>query len=61
MDALKMAVIYVTPFLLIGIVTRIVVGRWMRQDVDLSEIQSQAGPNRRKRKLFLLGIWRTED
>ena len=28
---------------------------------DLTDMQSQAGPNRRKHKAFLLGAWRNED
>ena len=30
------------------------------RDLDLSEIQSQAGPRRGKRRVFLLGFWRDE-
>jgi hypothetical protein len=34
---------------------------WLkRRAVDLTDVQSQAGPNRRLRKVFLLGSWRTE-
>jgi hypothetical protein len=32
-----------------------------RNGVELSDVQRQAGPNRGKRKLFLLGIWRSEE
>jgi hypothetical protein len=28
--------------------------------VELSDVQAQAGQNRGKRKLFLLGFWRSE-
>jgi len=31
-----------------------------RYAVDLPEVQKHAGPNRRPRRLFLLGGWRTE-
>jgi hypothetical protein len=32
-----------------------------RNGVELSDVQRQAGPNRAKRKLFLLGVWRSEE
>jgi hypothetical protein len=58
MRALATGLIYFGLFLAIGIAVR----RWMRRrDVDLSDVQKQAGPNRRPRKVFLLGIWRRED
>jgi hypothetical protein len=48
----------VVPFVVIGIAIRL----WMkRKGVDLDEVQSQAGPNRRPRKLYLLGFWREEE
>lgn len=58
MDALVVFLIYVVPFLTLGMV-----GRWWvrRKGVDLEEVQAQAGPNRRKRRLFFLGIWRWEE
>jgi hypothetical protein len=31
-----------------------------RRNLDLSEIQAQAGPRRGKRRVFLLGFWRDE-
>jgi hypothetical protein len=31
-----------------------------RRNVDLADIQAQAGPNRRKRPMFLLGFWRED-
>lgn len=58
MRALVTGLIYFGLFLAIGFAVR----RWMRRrDVDLSDVQKQAGPNRRPRKVFLLGIWRRED
>ena len=58
MRALATGLIYFGLFLAIGIAVR----RWMRRrDVDLSDVQKQAGPNRRPRKVFLLGAWRRED
>jgi hypothetical protein len=57
MRALEVFVIYVAPFLIIGIATKILM---KRRGVDLSDIQAQAGPNRRARKVFLLGAWRNE-
>lgn len=62
MHALWTAVIYFGSFLIIGLGAKIALRRWAQQhDVDLADIQAQAGPNRRKRRVFLLGIWRTED
>ena len=58
MRALATGLIYFGLFLAIGLAVR----RWMRRrDVDLSDVQKQAGPNRRPRKVFLLGVWRRED
>ena len=58
MDALVTLLIYVTPFLAIGMG----IIWWMRRkSVDLSDVQKEAGPNRGKRRLFLRGVWRTED
>ena len=55
MDALLTAAIYVLPFLALGIVARI----WLsRRSVALSDAQAEADPNRKKRPVFLLGIWR---
>ena len=58
MRALETFVIYVAPFLIIGIVAKLLM---KRRSVDLSDVQAQAGPKRRKRKLFLLGAWRNEE
>ena len=61
MWALFVATIYFGSFIAIGIIARIAIARWMRRTgVDLSEVQAQAGSNRRKRKVFLLGFWRDE-
>lgn len=58
MDALVTLLIYVTPFLAIGMG----IIWWMRRkSVELSDVQKEAGPNRGRRRLFLLGFWRTED
>jgi hypothetical protein len=57
MRALEVFVIYVAPFLIVGIAAKILM---KRSGVDLSDIQAQAGPNRRARKVFLLGAWRNE-
>ena len=48
----------VVPFVLIGIAIRFLM---KRKEVELSDVQRQAGPNRKPRKVFLLGFWRTED
>ena len=58
MRALETLVIYVAPFLIIGVVAKLLM---MRKSVDLFDVQAEAGPRRRKRKLFLLGAWRNEE
>jgi hypothetical protein len=61
MKALWTAVIYFGSFLAIGLIAKLGLRRWMdRHGSDLSDVQGQAGPNRRKRKVFLLGAWRDE-
>jgi hypothetical protein len=61
MRALMTAVFYFGSFLGIGMIAKLLVGRWMvRKDLDLREIQAQAGPRRGKRRVFLLGFWRDE-
>jgi len=61
MRALVTAVIYFGSFLAIGLVAKLTIGRWMNcRNLDLSEIQAQAGPRRGKRRVFLLGFWRDE-
>lgn len=57
MDALLIAAIYVVPFLALAIAARIWLGR---RGVALSDAQSEADPNRAKRPVFLLGIWRDD-
>jgi hypothetical protein len=62
MDASLTALIYFGTFLILGIGAKRLVDRWMRKrDLELSEIQAQAGRNRGKRRVFLLGIWREEE
>jgi hypothetical protein len=58
MQALETLVIYVAPFLIIGVVAKLLM---RRRGVDLSDVQAQAGPNRKARKVFLLGAWRKEE
>jgi hypothetical protein len=61
MRALVTAVIYFGTFLAIGMIAKAALGKWMkRKGADLSDIHAQAGPNRRKRRVFLLGAWRDE-
>ena len=61
MRALTIAVIYFGSFLCVGMIAKMVVSQFMRRrDVDLPEIQAQAGPRRGKRRVFLLGFWRDE-
>ena len=57
MRALEVFAIYVAPFLIIGIAVKLLM---KRRGVDLSDVQAQAGPKRRTRKVFLLGAWRNE-
>ena len=62
MHALWAAIIYFGSFLVLAGGTKFALSRWTdRHDVDLASIQAQAGPHRRKRSMFLLGIWRSED
>ena len=57
MRALLTLVIYLTPFLLIGVVAK----GWMRRKgIVLSDVRAEGDPNRKKRPRFLLGIWRDE-
>jgi hypothetical protein len=59
--ALATAIIYFGSFLAVGFVARRAIDKWMnRRDIDLAGIQAQAGPNRGKRRIFLLGFWRDE-
>ena len=57
MQALETFAIYVTPFLILGLVAKLLLERYV---VDLTDVQAQAGPKRRPRKIFLLGSWRSE-
>jgi hypothetical protein len=57
MLALEMFAIYVTPFLILGLVAKLLLERYV---VDLTDVQAQAGPKRTARKVFLLGSWRAE-
>ena len=61
MWALTVAVIYFGTFIALGYIAKLALGRLMeRTGADLAEVQAQAGSNRRPRRLFLLGAWRTE-
>jgi hypothetical protein len=61
MRALITAVIYFGSFLAIGLIAKLVIGRWVsRRNLDLPEVQAQVGPRRGKRRVFLLGFWRDE-
>jgi hypothetical protein len=50
-------------FIHCGWVRRKVALDWLmqRRGADLDDVHAQAGPNREPRRVFLLGIWRTED
>ena len=57
MDALVVFLIYVLPFLTLGLAG----SRWMKRNaIGLEEAQAQ-GTSRRRRHLFLLGVWRWEE
>lgn len=58
MRAFETFAIYVTPFLVLGGVAKFLMNR---RAVDLVDMQAEAGPKRRPRRLFLLGSWRSED
>jgi len=58
MRVLETFVIYVAPFLIIGIATKLFM---KRKSVDLSDVQAQAGSNHKGHKMFLLGAWRSEE
>lgn len=60
MKALLVAFIYLAPFIIIGVIARMIMKQRMK-GASLGDIQEMAGPNRRKRRLFLLGSWRDED
>jgi hypothetical protein len=61
MGAAATALIYFGSFLLLGILVKLTVGRWMRRrDLDRSPIRTQMGLPRGRRRLFLLGFWRDE-
>lgn len=57
MKAVETFAIYVTPFLILGVLAKLLLRRYA---VDLTDVQEQVGPKRRARKVFLLGGWRTE-
>jgi hypothetical protein len=62
MWALVVAAIYFGTFLAIGVLAKVGLGKLMeRTGADLADVQAQAGPNRRKRTVFLLGAWRNEE
>jgi hypothetical protein len=59
MRALATALIYLVPFLAIGLIARLIIPRWMaRHGADLSEIPAR--PNR-WRRVFPVGMWRGEE
>jgi hypothetical protein len=60
LHALLVLAIYLIPFIVIGMVARVVMER-MTNGSDLSDIQDQAGDGRRKVTGFLLGIWYRRD
>ena len=52
MRALITVAVYITPFLLIGLAAKI----WIKRNgVELSDVQAEGDPNRKRRARFLLG------
>ena len=61
MDALTTAIIYFGTFLVLGLILKLAIKWWTRRrNVDLADIQKEAGPHRGKRRVGLLGFWRDE-
>jgi len=61
MHALWTAIIYFGSFLILAGGTKFALSRWTeRHNVDLADIQAQADPHHRKRRVFR-GWWRFED
>lgn len=58
MSALETFAIYAMPFIILGVAAKLLMRRYA---VDLTDVQEQAGPKRKPRRVFLLGSWRTED
>jgi hypothetical protein len=55
MRALLTVAVYITPFLLIGVAPKI----WIkRKGVELSDVQGEGDPNRKRRARFLLVVRR---
>ncbi len=62
MGASLTALIYLGTFLVIGVIAKRLLDRLMvKRDLDLGEVQAQAGQNRGERRVFLLGVWRNEE
>jgi hypothetical protein len=62
MRTLMTAALYFGGFLAIGWSAKQMLGRWMASNgAELDEVQKQAGGRRGRRRVFLLGAWRTED
>lgn len=62
MTALTTAAIYFGSFVAVGVIAKVLISRRLSlRDIDLSEIRTQLGPNRRKSNRHLLGFWRNED
>ena len=55
MEALKVFVIYVTPFLIVGVAIKLLMSRY---GVELPDVQKTAGSMPKRR--FLLGAWRAD-
>jgi hypothetical protein len=56
------AIIYLAPFLAIGLAVKLLADRWMgRGSLGLANIRALVGPRRQRRRAFLLGAWRDED
>ena len=59
MRALYTGILYFGSFLALGWLAKRSLDKWMAHHGEtLSEVQDQAGDDRRKQPRFLLGIWR---
>ena len=58
MWAIVVAAIYFGTFIAVGIIAKMALRKWT--GADLADVHAQAGPNRGKRRVFLLGAWRDE-
>lgn len=58
MEAITILLIYLIPFCILGFIAKKLMSK---HGTTLSDIQKEAGPNRRKGLQFLLGFWHKAD